>query len=374
MSSLPLPGCRARYEAGNGRVDSDLSRHRWIFNLATRYARLNDRVRPGAVLRKRPRSAKSRFREIDRNHYLDERNLLKSISLIIAFCCWSSSALASGASVPPYVLENTEVRNVRAQALNRDYQVYLALPDSYRKSSKRYPVLFVVDADYSFPIVRNITQRLSKHAGMEEVVVVGLSYAKGDSGVYSRRRDYTPTVPRNNDYRPDMSERKPVFGEAAAYARFLSEEVYAALAKNYRVDMKRKVFIGHSYGSLLGLQILLTAPHTFNHYILGSPSLWYDAGVMFDRERTYANAHHDLPASVFFGIGGLERLAPGKKRSRSEENTDMVEDLREFEGKLKSNRFPSLKTQVRIFEDEDHASVFPLVLTHGLRSYFRSSK
>lgn len=298
---------------------------------------------------------------------------MKSISLIIALSC-SSSAVASTASAPPYVLENTEVRNVRAQALSRDYQIYVALPDSYRKSGKRYPVLFVVDADYSFAIVRNIAQRLSKHAGMEEVIVVGLSYAKGDSGVYSRRRDYTPTVPRNNDYRSDMAGRKPAFGEATAYAKFLSGEVFSIVNRNYRVDMKRKIFIGHSYGSLLGLQILLTDPRTFNHYILGSPSLWYDAGIMFDKERAYANTHHDLPASVFFGIGGLERLAPGKKRSRSAEDADMVEDLREFEGKLSSNRFPSLKTRMRIFEDEDHASVFPHVLTHGLRNYLRSSK
>nr|WP_233411136.1 alpha/beta hydrolase-fold protein [Rugamonas sp. CCM 8940] len=194
------------------------------------------------------------------------------------------------------------------------------MPDSYREGNKRYPVLFVVDANYSFPVVRNIAQRLNKHAGMEEVVVVGLSYAKGDGGVFSRRRDYTPTVPRNNDYRSDTPGRQAAFGEAAAYGKFVSGEVFPFIASNYRVDMARKVFIGHSYGSLLGPQILLTEPRTFDHYILGSPSLWYDAGVMFDREKAYAATHKDLPASVFFGIGGLERLAAGKKRSRSEDD------------------------------------------------------
>lgn len=296
---------------------------------------------------------------------------LKTAGLLIAFCCVFNSALAAPAS---YVLENTEVRDIHAQGLNRDYQVYVALPDSYRQGSKRYPVLFVVDANYAFPVVRNIAQRLNKHAGMEEVIVVGLSYANGDGGVYSRRRDYTPTTPRKHDYRSDMPGRQPAFGEAKAYGQFVSGEVFPFIAQHYRANMQRKVFIGHSYGSLLGLQFLLTEPRTFEHYILGSPSLWYDAGVMFDREQAYAASHKDLPASVFFGIGGLERLAPGKKRSRSEEDADMVADLREFDGKLKAHKFPGLTTRLRVFEDEDHASVFPFVLTHGLRAYLKSAK
>ena len=299
---------------------------------------------------------------------------LKPLNLFIVLCCLASSALAAPASPPAsYVLENTEVRDIRAQALKRDYQLYVALPDSYRQGNKRYPVLFVVDANYSFAIVRNIAQRLNKHAGMEEVVVVGLSYANGDGGVYSRRRDYTPTTPRKHDYRSDMPGRQPAFGEAKAYGQFISGEVFPFISSNYRVNMQRKVFIGHSYGSLLGLQFLLTEPRTFEHYILGSPSLWYDAGIMFEREQAYAASHKDLPASVFFGIGGLEKLAAGKKRSRLEEEADMLADLREFDGKLKSHKYPGLKTRLRVFEDEDHASVFPFILTHGLRAYLKSS-
>lgn len=299
---------------------------------------------------------------------------LKPHSFLLALCFLVNGVHAAPTSAPAsYILENTQVRDIRAQALKRDYQVYVALPDSYRQGNKRYPVLFVTDANYAFPVVRNIAQRLHKHAGMEEVIVVGLSYANGDGGVYSRRRDYTPTTPRKHDYRSDMPGRQPAFGEAKAYGQFISGEVFPFIASNYRVNMQRKVFIGHSYGSLLGLQFLLTEPRTFEHYILGSPSLWYDAGIMFEREQAYAASHKDLPASVFFGIGGLEKLAPGKKRSRAEEEADMLADLREFDGKLTSRKYPGLKTRLRVFEDEDHASVFPFVLTHGLRAYLKSS-
>ena len=95
---------------------------------------------------------------------------------------------------------------------------------------------------------------------------------------------------------------------------------------------------------------------------------------MFGREQAYAERHRDLPATVFFGIGSRETLAPGKKRSRAEDDADMVADLRDFDGALKAHRYPGLRTQVKVFADEDHASVFPFVVTHGLRSVLPSKK
>ena len=294
---------------------------------------------------------------------------LSALALILCLACGAAAVAAPA----PYQLDGTEVRDIHARALKRDYQLLVALPESYRttnhNTTRRYPVLFVTDANYAFPVVRSIAQRLAKHAGMEEVIVVGLSYARGDSAVHSRRRDYTPSTPRGSGYRSDMPGRAPAFGEAGAYGRFIADEVFPLVAAQYRADMERKVFVGHSYGSLLGLELLLSRPTTFEHYILGSPSLWFDRGVMFERERAYAQAQRDLPASVYFGIGGREVLEAGKKRSRSEEEADMVADLKEFDAALRSRRYPRLKTTLEVFPGEDHASVFPFVFTRGLRMY-----
>ena len=297
-------------------------------------------------------------------------------SLLLSACLLAAGASAQ--AVPPavpasaYVLDATEVIDLHARELKRDYQLFVALPESYREGTRRYPVLFVTDAGYGFPLARAIAGRLAKHGHLEETIVVGMSYAKGDTPVYSRRRDYTPSVPRGSGYRSDMAARAPAFGEAEAYGRFITSEVFALVAARYRADMGRKIFAGHSYGSLLGLELLLTQPHAFEHYILGSPSLWYDGGILFERERAYAAGHRDMPASVYFGIGARETLAPGKRRSRSEEDADMVADLREFDAALKSHRYPGLKTRLAVFADEDHASVFPLVLTHGLRAWLKT--
>jgi predicted alpha/beta superfamily hydrolase len=284
---------------------------------------------------------------------------------------------AGAASAAPYVLADTEVLDLHAQALDRDYQIYVALPESYKSTNganstaRRYPVIFVTDANYGFPVVRAIADRLHKHAHLEEAIVVGLSYARGDSPTTSRRRDYTPSVPRAGGYTSDMPGRQVAFGQADDYGRFILEQVFPLIAARYRADMGRKVFVGHSYGSLLGVELLLMRPETFDDYILGSPSLWFDGGVLFDRERAYARARKDLRATVYFGIGGRETLPAGRKRSRSEEDADMVADLREFDAALQSHRYPGLRTQLEVFPGEDHASVFPVLLTHGLRAYLK---
>jgi len=296
--------------------------------------------------------------------------------LLVLACLATGAAFAPGsaAAAPPYTLDNTEVQELHSTLLKRDYQLFVALPESYAGSQRRYPVLFLADAGYAFPLVRSIAQRLARHAGMEDVIVVGLSYAKGDTPSYSRRRDYTPSAPRGQTYASDMAGRAPAFGEAAAYGDFIAAEVFPLVAARYRADMRRKAFVGHSYGSLLGLQILLSRPGTFEHYILGSPSLWFDRGVLFEREKDYAKAHRDLPASVYFGIGARETLAPGKKRSRSEEDADMVADLREFDAALASRRYPGLAARLEVFPGEDHASVFPFLLTHGLRAWLGKAR
>jgi len=290
---------------------------------------------------------------------------LKRLILASAFLL----CLGAAAAPLPYQLDGTEVRDIHSASLKRDYQLLVALPESYGSSQRRYPVLFITDANYAFPLARAIASRLAKHAGMEEVIVVGLSYAKGDTPGYSRRRDYTPSTPRSQTYTSDMPGRAPAFGEAGAYGRFIAREVFPLIAAQYRADMRRKAFVGHSYGSLLGLEILLTEPATFEHYILGSPSLWFDRGVLFAREQAYAKPGRDLPASVYFGIGVRETLAPGQRRSRSEEEADMVADLKEFDAALKSRHYRGLRTRLEVFPGEDHASVFPLVFTHGLRAW-----
>ncbi|TFW32325.1 alpha/beta hydrolase [Massilia horti] len=273
-------------------------------------------------------------------------------------------ALSTTSAAPkPYVLENTEVRDVKAPGLNREYQIFVSLPPSYATSSRSYPVVFVTDATYAFPLIRSIARRVGdKPPGLEEFVLVGLSYAKGDTPTFSRNRDYTPVPRTAKNVTSDIPGRAAAYGEGDGYRRFLASEVLPLVAKNYRVDAHRKIFIGHSYGSLLGLDILFKEPGMFDYYVLGSPSLWYEKGVMFEREKAYAALHRDLKARVYLGVGGLER--PTRTHPSDD---DMVGGMLRFQSTLKSRHYPGLAMDSRVFESEDHLTVAPRIITAGLK-------
>ena len=292
------------------------------------------------------------------------RRFFCTVLLLGAQC----AALATEAPLP-YALADTEVRDLHANALQRDYQLYVSLPKSYASGERTYPVVFVTDAPYAFPLTRAIGARVTGHSKqLPEFILVGLSYAKGDTPEFSRRRDYTPSAHGVKDASSDMPGRAPVFGEADAYRRFLAEQVLPYVAAHYRIDPHRKIFAGHSYGSLLGAHVLLTAPAMFDGYILGSPSLWYDQRWMFARERSFAASHKDLPARVYLGAGAFEGKAPKNKPHdpRYASDADMVADTEDFARALGGRHYPNLHVRTDIIADEDHLTVAPILMTRGL--------
>ncbi len=258
---------------------------------------------------------------------------------------------------------------LHASHLARDYELYVSLPPSYGGGQRSYPVVFVTDAPYAFPVTRAIEARIAGHSQeLPEFILVGLGYAKGDTGEYSRRRDYTPSVHGDREATSDMPGRPVVYGEAEGYRRFVAEEVFPFIASRYRADMAHKVFAGHSYGSLFGAYVLLTSPEMFDGYVLGSPSLWFDKRLLFARERTFATTHKDLAARVYLGAGEFEALSPRGRPHDPRYNTDddMVADTRDFARALASRRYPGLKLRADVIAGEDHLTVAPALITRGL--------
>lgn len=292
------------------------------------------------------------------------------IALIAGFSASVAPAHAQAQTVPkaqpgegrPYQIPDSEVWDVPDPVSRRGYQVFVALPPSYAKEpQRRFPVLYVTDADYAFPIIRQINRRLNLDGPkVEEFILVGLSYAKGEDGAVSRRRDYTPT-PNG----PSTAPAGAVHGQGPAYQAYLRDQVKPFIAARYRTDPARALFLGHSYGSLLGAQILFTEPNLFSGYILGSPSLWYDKRHTLELESRYAARNSDLKAKVYLYVGAYEALRKGDRRYS--QTVDMVADNRALETALRGRKYPSLNLKSVVLDDEDHLSVAPRGFTQGLK-------
>lgn len=288
-------------------------------------------------------------------------------ALMLAGCGDKADAQAASATAAPfadgapYVLQGTQVWSVPDPVSGRNYQVFVSLPPSYEDEPNRlYPVLYVTDPDYAFPIIRQIARRVNLEGPVvQDFILVGLSYAEGDKGAASRRRDYTPTPNGPSNSAGD------IHGGGAAYQTYLKSQALPFIEQKFRADPERRILLGHSYGGLLGAQILFSDPAMFSGYVLGSPSLWYDKRHMMSVEADYARTHDDLKAQVFMYVGGYE--VPGPDR-RNTSGADMVADMKTLQRNLLSRNYPGLKVSSIVLEDEDHLTVAPIGFTRALEA------
>lgn len=256
----------------------------------------------------------------------------------------------------PYMMAGTQVWNVPDPVSGRNYQVYVALPASYEDQPQRtYPVLYVTDAAYAFPLIRQFARRMNLEGPVvEDHILVGLSYAQGDTGPDSRTRDYTPSSRAN----AGKAE-----GGGPAYQTYLKSQVLPFIEQRFRANPQQRILLGHSFGGLLGAQILFSEPEMFSAYVLGSPSLWFDKKRTFEAEARYAAAHTDLKAEVFMYIGEGEVPAPHNSNVY-----DMVGDNRLFEQRLRSRNYPGLTLNAIVVEGEDHLTVAPIGFMRALET------
>ena len=284
---------------------------------------------------------------------------LTGCAMSVAPPATQSEARESATAVPGVVLPDTESLRVH-DPIGRDYALWVALPAGYAAHpQKRYPVVYVTDALYSFPLVRSIRNLVGQQGvNIEDFILVGLPPQEGLTSKQSRSRDYTPSDPVRTPagyYSDDVT-----YGGAAHYRDFLSDHALPLIDARYRTDPARRVFAGHSYGALLGAYVLTTQPDMFGTYILSSPSLWFDQGLLPRMQD--AAVMPSQPIRVLLSVGGYETVKPGPRYSTG---NDMLRQAADFAGQLqRSGR--KLQVENIVIDGEDHLTVYPRVITRAL--------
>jgi uncharacterized protein len=139
--------------------------------------------------------------------------------------------------------------------------IYVRLPDGYAQTpERRYPVVYVLDGDSLFPILASNHLFLTYDDQLPEAIIVGIAYGGFGPDVNTRMFDFSMPEPG-----------KAEFGGAAAFHRFLKDQVVVAVEKRYRVDPARRILFGQSRGADLVLMSALTEPSLFWGRIASNP-------------------------------------------------------------------------------------------------------
>ncbi len=249
-------------------------------------------------------------------------------------------------------IKDTEVKKIHSAIGNTDYSINIFLPRDYDKTSKSYPVVFILDAEYNFGLVSYATRRLIKDNLIPEVILVGIAYDTTYQWYTNyRQRDYTPT-----------KTRLPHTGGGEIFLGFIKNELIPLIKLKYRITDDRTI-VGHSLGASLGFYSLLTKPGLFNRYLLVSPSLWYDNKQLFKIAKEALPLQDALPTKAYTSIGALETIQSGQVY-------DMVADLTEFVTLLNTQTKSNCKLKLEILDNETHRSVFPRAFINGMRILF----
>ncbi len=159
-------------------------------------------------------------------------------------------------------------------------------------------MLYILDGDMTFGMAVGIARYLQLGGNIPELIIVGIGYGtlRKEEG-NMRQRDYSPT---------EKSGKEGITGGAQNFLNFLTNELFPHIESTYRTDKNDRAVFGYSMAGMFGLYTLFNKPETFNRYIIGSPYLLWDNGVIFDEEERATIKFTEINAKVFIsGILGL---------------------------------------------------------------------
>ena len=76
----------------------------------------------------------------------------------------------------------------------QEYVLQISLPSGYDKSNKKYPVVYLMDSQWDFPLLTALYGQQYYDGFIPEVIIVGITWGGEHPNPDSlRARDYTPT-------------------------------------------------------------------------------------------------------------------------------------------------------------------------------------
>ncbi len=166
----------------------------------------------------------------------------------------------------------------------RHYRVRIATPKAAPPAAG-YPVVYLLDGNAALmELDERLLDSLSTHGAAPVLVFIADDSALRIDAV-GRSLDYTPA--RFTDGRVETDPLNPQrrTGGAAAFAQLIATRIRPQVEARVSVDRQRQTLWGHSYGGLFVLQVLLTQPQLFQHYVAVDPSLWWGDGFIVQQAR-----------------------------------------------------------------------------------------
>ena len=188
--------------------------------------------------------------------------------------------------------------SIQSKILREKRRFYVHVPTSAsgkEAAQKRYPVVYLFDADAQFASTSSMIQYFSTHYNTlcPEMIVVGILHP-------DRRKDLTPTHVAADPpfWAPGASKTT---GGGEQFIAFIEKELMPYVDTKYPTQ-PYKMLIGHSLGGLTVMQIFVHHAHLFNSYICIDPSMWWDNQTLLKETKMALEKRNFQGTALYLGI------------------------------------------------------------------------
>ncbi len=213
---------------------------------------------------------------------------------------------------------------INSKILKQDREIQIYLPDSYRGSDKKYPVLYVLDGQWFFSSGVSIQKALRTPDAIPEMIVVGIINSN----------------PLRRTLFSDDSEK---------FTNFLKEEVISFIDSNYRTNTERIIFGWEA------------AAYYISETILKEKGL-FTGGIVTDgghaSEKIVKGFESDTEVYLYI--------------SNSKKDIFNIKETETFNNILKKANPKNLHWKYELFNDEVHETLGHLAMYKGIKHYYHN--
>ncbi|MBN1397494.1 MAG: alpha/beta hydrolase [Bacteroidetes bacterium] len=203
---------------------------------------------------------------------------------------------------PEFAIAGSQVLKINSAITGQEYVLHISLPQQYGDTTKIFPVVYLLDSQWDFPLVTAIYGDQYYDGFMPNTIIVGITWG-GENPNYDTRRAF--------DLSPTDAGQPARYGNAEKFLSFIKKEAIPFVDLKYRTDKNNRTLAGHSFGGLFTLYALFTEPDLFNHYIPGSPAHEWDNSSIKKCMDKFSKVNLSHPVKVYMYMGEYEDLNNG---------------------------------------------------------------
>jgi len=246
------------------------------------------------------------------------------------------------------------IDTIHSTILNENRFIWVRIPEAARNvSSKKYPVMFLFDAEANFDATKNILEKLSTQSGTKTegaVILVGIG------NIWLRYRDYSPSHIDSSSWIDAPTAKTTGGGEA--FIAFLEKELLPHIEKKYPASSHRTL-IGHSMGGLMVINILLKHQQLFDKYIAIDPSMWWDNNKLLNESVTILHDNIFENKSLFLAVANEpeKQMSMDQVKSDTSIKTVLIRPSFLLKDLILKNKQDKLRFEWKFYKDEHHMTV-----------------